>query len=182
MRGRGRGRGRGRPRKYPKVEEEDVSMEDSGTADETDKTENEETDTSKDDSKSTPTTGPRKRGRKRKSEIVRNEEKYDPTAETAKRGIVASGGSLRRRETLKSSWRYSPPPVSTRKYGPRSSTTPSRYMEDGEFKDNDGRKSEEVSVDLEYVQSEDKLVVTLPDGSNLKVSFQFGLANLIHVA
>ncbi|KAI7688076.1 hypothetical protein SSS_09158 [Sarcoptes scabiei] len=57
---------------------------------------------------------PKKRGRKRKAELSLKD-KYVPDVDPARRGIMAQGGSLRRRDTLKSTSRYSPPPASTRK-------------------------------------------------------------------
>lgn len=65
---------------------------------------------------------PKRRGRKRKSELLL-EERYLPASDPTKRGIIAQGGSLRRRDTLKSTARYSPPPAATRSKTGRGSIT-----------------------------------------------------------
>lgn len=190
---RGRGRGRGRPRIHPRKEDIEVSDASINDASEElvsdgDKTDdnlrndvNEDSDGAidEDTSRTSISDGPRKRGRKRKAEIPR-EERYVPSEDPAKRGIAAQGGSLRRRDTIKSGWRYSPPPVSTRR-SKTASSTPSRYMDELDFNKSyetagplkrrlSATRNSVTEVDnLEYVKTDDKLIVTLPDGSNLKV-------------
>ena len=107
---------------------------------------------------------------------------------------MAQGGSLRRRDTLKSTSRYSPPPTHTRIRGLNRtfpSTNQSKYVIDADV-DNTittPKPDTPVSVNrrkslgfrnittvstvenLEITKSEDdKIVVTLPDGSVKKVS------------
>ena len=109
---------------------------------------------------------------------------------------MAQGGSLRRRDTLKSTSRYSPPPVKTRVRGANRSfpsTSQSKYVIDADNDDNastskgDGVSTPAASrrkslglrntsntvntVDnLEVTKSdENKIVVTLPDGSQKNV-------------
>lgn len=107
---------------------------------------------------------------------------------------MAGGGSLRRRDTLKSTSRYSPPPAPSRARGSNRSfpsTNQSRYVIDADAESTNTspkidapapsvnrRKSlgfrnvnNTVSVEnLEVTKSEDdKVIVTLPDGSVKKV-------------
>ena len=146
----------------------------------------------------------RKRGRKPK-EKIKEEDRYVPNTDSAKRGIMAEGSSsLRRRDQIKSKARYSPPPFDTpkRERGapikfPSTTSTNTRYV-------NESDEEEMVSVSPTFKLSTDvspprrkptvsrtpnqsvvhqienvgvskigdgsKLVVTLPDGSSIKVS------------
>lgn len=113
-------------------------------------------------------TGHRKRGRKRKSEIPQ-EEKYVPTQDPTQRGIMAQGGSLRRRDTLKPSWRYSPPPVATRRI----------KGDDNKITKMDNRKKLAIMKSQPAILLDDKnqsdmnddkkMIVNMPDGFPIKV-------------
>lgn len=143
---RGRGRGRGRPPTRRKVESTREAAADASvgeespnevSADEASKGDQVEVNDSTRPSTSTPG---RKRGRKRKSEIITGS-RVSPETDPAKRGIVVQSGgtSLRRRETLKSTSRYSPPPpITSRRSTLVNKTPPQKIM----IEDNDMTKIE----------------------------------------
>ncbi|OTF82380.1 hypothetical protein BLA29_006841, partial [Euroglyphus maynei] len=111
--------------------------------------------------------GPRKRGRKRKSEVPLDE-KFVPANDSAQRGIMAQGGSLRRRDTLKSSWRYSPPPVSTSR---RSKVDDNNKVENRKKPNIIKSRATAIPADNQKSETNDdkKLIVNMPDGFPIKV-------------
>ncbi|CAG2110298.1 unnamed protein product, partial [Medioppia subpectinata] len=143
----------------------------------------------------------RKRGRKPK-EPIKEEDRYVPNTDSAKRGIMAEGStSLRRRDQIKSKARYSPPPFDTPKRErtaikfPSTTSSSTRYVNESDDEDmvsvsptfkltadvspprrkaNTNRANSESvhtieNVGVSKIGDGSKLVVTLPDGTNIKV-------------
>lgn len=166
---RKRGRPRGRPPGRKDTEKKDVPSDNEEINDDSshDESQNEINKTPVKMNTESTENVPKKRGRKRKTELA-EQEKFIPPVDPTKRGIMASGGSLRRRDTLKSTSRYSPPPdirrsqkgfMEIKREEPDTEVIPRKRVGRPPNSSNQNK-----SIDNK------KMIVTMPDGFDIKVS------------